>query len=132
MPMHTYALVGLIVACGGASAGDTAGDDTSTATATGTDTSTATATTTGTASGTATGTGSEGADLYATYCAGCHGANGGGATGPSLGYNVSGKSDDELRTLITEGQGYMPPIGIPAEDIPALIAYLRATFTHGG
>jgi mono/diheme cytochrome c family protein len=126
--MHTYALLALLVACGGTSAADTAVSDPSTATSSGTDTSPATDTSTGTASGTSTGTGSEGAALYATYCAGCHGADGGGGTGPSLGSNVGGKSDDALRTLITEGQGYMPPIGIPAEDIPALIAYLRATF----
>ncbi len=130
--MHTHALLAVLVACGGTSTGNTAGSHTATATSSGTDTSTTTDMSTGTASGTSTGTGSEGAVLYATYCAGCHGADGGGGAGPSLGYNVSGKSDDALRTLITEGQGYMPPIGIPAEDIPALIAYLRATFTHGG
>ena len=116
-----------LAACGGGAASDSAAG-TSTEVATSADTG---ATDTDSSTATATGTNAEGAALYATHCASCHGADGLGVSGPALGYNISGKTDEELRTLIREGGQYMPPVAVPDEDIPVLIAYLRAAFTHG-
>ena len=121
----------LLAACGGDAASDTAAG-TSTEVATSADTgATDTGSSTATTTSTGTATDTEGAALYAIHCASCHGADGSGVSAPSLGYNVSGKTDEELRTLIRDGSGYMPPVAVPDEDIPVLIAYLRATFTHG-
>jgi cytochrome c551 len=108
------ALPALLVACGG-SAKDTAGTDTSTDTATGTST--------------ATDSSADGAVLYSTYCASCHGANGQGGSGnPSLRDEVPETSDAELRDVILNGDGRMPAISVPSDDLPVLIAYLRTTF----
>ena len=102
-PALLLALPALLAACG-ASAKDTAG------TSTGTDAS------------------ADGAALYATYCASCHGASGQGtASAPGLDGEID-DSDAELRDTILNGDGSMPPVPVPDEDLPALIAYLRATF----
>ncbi len=112
MRLTFLALPALLVACGG-SAKDTA--DTSTDTATGTSTG--------------TDSSADGAVLYSTYCASCHGANGqGGGGNPSLRDEVPETSDAELRNVILNGDGRMPAISVPADDLPVLISYLRATF----
>jgi mono/diheme cytochrome c family protein len=77
-------------------------------------------------------------------CARCHGADGGGdlkadkffkTTIPRLNsLAIQGKSDMQLKEIITKGTSVMPPVEIeeggfrhrlPAQDVDAVIAYLR-------
>jgi mono/diheme cytochrome c family protein len=105
MRLVFLALPALLAACGGSSA-DSASADTATS----------------------TGATADGAALYATHCAGCHGASGQGGSGPSLRDEVPDASDAELRDIIVNGDGSMPAIPVPADDLPVLIDYLRVTF----
>ena len=86
-----------------------------------------------------------GADLYATHCADCHGAQGQGAPGqyPALAGNrsVTMANPRNLLQAITAG-GFPPatdgnprPYGMPAFDLPhtdlaALTTWLRASWGH--
>ena len=98
------------------------------------DTDTDTDTDSGSGSGDDTGSGStgSGAAVYATYCAACHGADGRGGSGPDLRREVPELSDAELRRVITEGEDEMPGFDLPADDLEALVAWLRDTFGRGG
>ena len=77
-------------------------------------------------------------DVAATFkakCAMCHGATGAGDTGmgKSMGIKdlgsaaVQGKSDADLTTIITKGQGKMPAYGgkLSDADITGLVKYIR-------
>src|SRR5208337_1175564 len=85
-----------------------------------------------------------GKGAYDLTCARCHGADGKGdaradkffkTTIPRLSSaEVQGKSDAELREIITKGTSTMPPVEIeeagfrhrlPPQDVDAVIAYLR-------
>ena len=46
----------------------------------------------------------DGAELYAAYCAGCHGADGGGGSAPP----VTGDDSGEVSRLVSDGAGGMP------------------------
>ncbi len=109
MRLTFLALPALLVACGSSSA-DSAGTDTATST------------------DTASGSSADGAALYATHCGGCHGASGQGGSGPDLRDEVPETDDAELRDIIVNGDGSMPAIPVPADDLPVLIDYLRVTF----
>ena len=106
-PAFLLALPALLAACGG-STEDTAGTDTTT--------------------GTSTGSTADGAPLYGDSCAACHGASGGGGSGPNLHGEIPETDDAELRDIILNGEGSMPAIAVPSDDLPVLIDYLRATF----
>ena len=75
-----------------------------------------------------TGDAAAGADVYASNCAGCHGVNGEGSTGPAMADEVPSKSDAELENLITNGIGDMPPVPLDAQDMDDLLAYLRENY----
>jgi cytochrome c5 len=81
---------------------------------------------------------------YNLTCARCHGADGKGNERADKFFNITiprlasaevqGKSDAELRGIINKGTSAMPPVEIdesgfqhrlPAQDVDALIAYLR-------
>jgi cytochrome c6 len=76
-----------------------------------------------------------GPDLYKTKCAGCHGADGKGATAigkaasiRDLGSaGVQGQSDAALTEIIASGKGKMPAYGksLKPEQIASLVAYIR-------
>ncbi|MDH5615259.1 MAG: c-type cytochrome [Acidimicrobiia bacterium] len=70
----------------------------------------------------------DGTQLYTDLCAACHGADGEGGAGPPLAALVLG--DDELSTLIAEGQGGMPGFAseLSAEDIDGLVEYVQTSF----
>ncbi len=80
---------------------------------------------------------SAGAALFAVHCAICHGAAGRGdgrgappmARVPDLTDPVlaSRRTDDDVRTLIATGRGFMPGFerSIPDEGIDALVAHVR-------
>jgi mono/diheme cytochrome c family protein len=71
-----------------------------------------------------------GAAIYAASCAGCHGADGGGGTGPQLsdGNVVTAFPDaaDEV-TFVTDGEGSMPAFGsrLSPEQIQQVVDYTR-------
>ncbi len=77
----------------------------------------------------------DGAATFKAKCAMCHGATGAADTGmgKSMGIKdlgsaaVQGKSDAELTTIITKGQGKMPAYAgkISDEDISGLVKYIR-------
>ena len=70
---------------------------------------------------------SPGAEIYATTCKRCHGANGEGAIGPALA-NVVAKRfpniDDQI-ALVTGGKGVMPAFGneLTAKQIRQVVDY---------
>ncbi len=73
------------------------------------------------------------AELYATYCAACHGANAEGTVlGPELLEEVAEEDDDEIVEVILEGDDDMPPIAIPAADALAITRYLVVLSSEQG
>lgn len=79
--------------------------------------------------------GQEGANLYKSRCAGCHGADGSGDTaiGKSMHMRALGSadvqkmSDAELTAMITDGKGAMPAYKdkLSGAQIKDLVGYIR-------
>jgi len=75
------------------------------------------------------------AATYKAKCAGCHGADGKGNTGPgkALGVHdfgsdaVTKESDSDLASIVTTGKNKMPSYGksLKESDIKDLVAYVR-------
>jgi mono/diheme cytochrome c family protein len=85
-----------------------------------------------------------GKTAYSLTCGKCHGQDGKGDASADKFFNmtipritsvaVQGKSDAELRDLVTKGSSTMPPVEIdesgfrhrlPSQDVDAVIAYVR-------
>jgi mono/diheme cytochrome c family protein len=77
---------------------------------------------------------------YDKACKSCHGAD--GTPNPAIAKmmkvemkhlgapEVQAKSDDDLKTVITKGEGKMKPItSVPADQVSAVVAYVR-TLKH--
>jgi ubiquinol-cytochrome c reductase cytochrome c subunit len=64
------------------------------------------------------------AEIYASQCAPCHGAAGGGGIGPDL--LTSDKSFEDQLAIVTDGLGGMPAFGptIEAERLQAVVAFV--------
>ena len=76
------------------------------------------------------GSADTGAAIYATRCASCHGADGGGSFGPALGGGVVvGRFPDpaDQIAVVTHGRGSMPSFGdsLTPEQIAAVVDYTR-------
>jgi mono/diheme cytochrome c family protein len=70
-----------------------------------------------------------GAEVWATHCAGCHGAEGmGGDDGPPLDEHVPAHTDEELAFVIIAGAGDMPALGLGNQEVADSLAWLRARF----
>ena len=75
----------------------------------------------------------DGAALYKSKCAGCHGPDGtGSATGKKMGVHdwttaeVQGMSDAQLTDIITNGKNKMPKYAtLKPEETKSLVAYIR-------
>jgi mono/diheme cytochrome c family protein len=72
----------------------------------------------------------DGAAVFASNCAGCHGPSGGGGVGPALaGGAVVDAFPDEADQIavVTDGRGGMPAFGgrLSADEIEAVVAYTR-------
>ena len=67
------------------------------------------------------------ADLFASNCAGCHGADGGGGIGPSLQGVADRLSVEDQTAVITDGRGGMPSFGGRLTDtqIDFLVRFTR-------
>ena len=74
-------------------------------------------------------TASDGATLYATHCASCHGAQGEGGSGPELEPQLH-HTDEDLVRFILEGRGEMAPIDVTEEEAIAIVAWIRELFTR--
>jgi cytochrome c6 len=75
----------------------------------------------------------QGADLFKSKCAGCHGADGtGSAMGKKMGAHdftsadVQKMSDAELTDIITNGKNKMPKYpALKPEEVKGLVAYIH-------
>jgi cytochrome c oxidase subunit II len=67
-------------------------------------------------------------------CAPCHGLQGQGIIGPPLKGNATLANPEQLRTLLANGKGKMPPVGKDwtTKELASLTAYLRQEFASGG
>ena len=79
----------------------------------------------------AAGTAETGAAIFATRCASCHGADGGGSFGPALGAGVAvGRFPDAADevAVVANGRGSMPSFAdsLTEEQIAAVVEYTRA------
>jgi cytochrome c551 len=62
--------------------------------------------------------------LFREQCAGCHGQNGTGGTGPALA--GSGLDEDEIRAAIEQGPGAMPPVIVTGQNAEDVVDYVAA------
>lgn len=71
-----------------------------------------------------------GEQVFAQNCAGCHGPDGEGGSGPAL---QNSNDRDQVRTQIVEGGGGMPPFGGQLSDteIDDVTAYVVETLAGG-
>jgi mono/diheme cytochrome c family protein len=75
----------------------------------------------------------DGAAIYKTKCAPCHGPDGSGQTpvGKNLkvrdlrSSEVQKLTDADITKVLTEGKGKMPASKLPAPDIKTVIAFVR-------
>ena len=69
------------------------------------------------------GDATNGAEVYAVNCAGCHGADGGGGSGP----NIQGEdSEEEVASVILEGEDSMPSFDgdLTDQEIADVVAFV--------
>jgi mono/diheme cytochrome c family protein len=70
-----------------------------------------------------------GAEIYAARCAGCHGSDGGGGSGPRLAGRVEDDFPDieDQIELVSKGKGGMPAFGgsLSAADLRLVVEYTR-------
>ena len=68
-----------------------------------------------------------GADVFRARCASCHGADGGGAIGPSLSEIETRLEDDAQRAVVVTGRNTMPSFGntLSESDLDAVVRYVR-------
>jgi mono/diheme cytochrome c family protein len=85
---------------------------------------------TDTDTGAGTGDAANGQTVYMATCGSdyCHGSDGASGSAPDHPDVVPTLSDDQLRTIMNEGQGYMGPQELSAQEVEDVLAYLRATF----
>lgn len=69
---------------------------------------------------------SAGEEVYQNKCAGCHGADLSGVSGPGLQEVGAKLSADEIADIIENGTGGMPAINMSDEDREALSEWLAA------
>lgn len=71
-----------------------------------------------------TGATGDGEALYTTYCAGCHGVDGEGVSGPALSDVVPGLSAADIEAVILNGDGSMPAISVTESEASAIASYV--------
>ena len=68
------------------------------------------------------------AQVYAMNCSGCHGADGGGVSGPDLTVSVPITPDEQLLEILRNGIGSMAAPNLTTAEEDALLLYLREQF----
>ena len=82
----------------------------------------------------AKGDSTAGADVYDANCASCHGADGtagveiGGEPAADLTFEATDLSEDEIISVILNGEGTMPPVAITEQEAADCAAYVIETF----
>jgi mono/diheme cytochrome c family protein len=71
-----------------------------------------------------------GAQIFAASCASCHGADGGGGTGPQLAGGAAAERFPDVEdqvTFVTDGSGAMPSFGgrLSPAEIREVVEYTR-------
>jgi predicted lipoprotein with Yx(FWY)xxD motif/mono/diheme cytochrome c family protein len=71
-----------------------------------------------------------GRDVFATYCAACHGSQGGGNIGPPLVSNVRLADDAFIVRQIRDGMSEMPGFGpiLSSQELAAAASFVRQSF----
>jgi cytochrome c oxidase cbb3-type subunit 3 len=74
--------------------------------------------------------------IYGTSCRACHGVDlrGGDMGGPNLLRSSAALNDvrgDAIGPIVTSGRGSMPPLGLPADDVGAVVAYVHSVLAAG-
>jgi mono/diheme cytochrome c family protein len=73
--------------------------------------------------------GADGATLYASNCASCHGDDGEGVSAPAMTLIVPDMMDEAIADAIANGtDGGMPAFTFDDAETSALVTYLRDTF----
>jgi mono/diheme cytochrome c family protein len=70
------------------------------------------------------GDAARGASIFATTCAGCHGADASGGVGPRL--RASGLTSAEVESVVTTGRGTMPAGLASGQDLSDVAAYVAS------
>ena len=72
-----------------------------------------------------------GENVFSENCAGCHGQDGGGGTGPALTGNEEASDAEQVLKQIREGGGGMPPFEgqLQDEEIANVAAYVVETLS---
>ena len=76
---------------------------------------------------TAAGDPARGQVVFEGECAGCHGADGEGGTGPALAR--SGLTAAEIGATVRQGAGIMPPALVSGQDEADVVAYVESIAT---
>ena len=71
-----------------------------------------------------------GGQIFKMTCGGdyCHGPDGVSGSAPDFPDVVTTLSDEQIASVLENGQGYMPPQELSDEEVANVIAYLHATF----
>jgi mono/diheme cytochrome c family protein len=72
----------------------------------------------------------DGAALFDSGCAGCHGADGDSGYAPDLSDEVPGKALDDIIEVVQQGEGDMPAIYTDATQAEAVAQYVLDTFAR--
>lgn len=69
----------------------------------------------------------QGQSVYRANCASCHGAEGGGGSGPPLAGNSRLENESRMLTQILKGGSFMPPFGdqLSDEEVAAVATHIR-------
>ncbi|WP_018466467.1 tetratricopeptide repeat protein [Calidithermus timidus] len=70
-------------------------------------------------------TSSAGQRVYLQKCAACHGAQAQGDIGPALKGNPISKVSQAVSEIVSKGRGSMPAVPLSAEELEALLDYLK-------
>lgn len=74
----------------------------------------------------------DGASIFATHCAGCHGTDGTNGSAPDLSQAVPLLSDADLMNVLQNGQNYMPAPELDSSQEDMLFLHLRDLYGEFG
>ena len=122
---------GVLAACGGGGDDETGGGGSQAEAPGQTDAAPSDTETEEDAAPTETGDAAAGENVFSENCAGCHGQDGGGGTGPALAGNEDASDAEQVLKQIREGGGGMPPFEgqLSDEEIANVAAYVVETLS---